>query len=227
MMALDPVESPILTSDDALIALVRLSARVAAGTEAQVREGCAECVATDVPLPWVEEMLLQSYLFCGFPRTLNATREWRRVSGVAAPVTEDLPAPDLRRWREQGEATCATVYGRFYAKLRQNIATLHPALDEWMIVEGYGKIISRPGLELRLRELCVVAACVAAGQDRQLHSHLHGALNAGASEAEVRTTLRALVGVVGDDDLHRASLLFDRVLGKSAGTSGGSQLEGM
>lgn len=226
MMALDPEASPILTSDDALAALVRLSARVAAGTETEVRAGCAECLVADVPLAWVEEMLLQSYLFCGFPRTLNATREWRRVSGVAAPVAEDLSAPDLRRWREQGEATCAIVYGRFYDKLRQNIATLHPALDEWMIVEGYGKIISRPGLELRLRELCVVAACVAAAQDRQLHSHLHGALNAGASEAEVRATLGALVGVVGEDDLHRARLLFDRVIGKSPGTSDGSPFEG-
>lgn len=214
MMTLGPAGTPILTDDEAVVALVRLAARVAAGTEAEVREGCAECVAMDVPLPWVEEMLLQSYLFCGFPRTLNATREWRRVSGVDAPVCEDLPAPDLGRWRTQGEATCAIVYGRFYEKLRKNIATLHPALDEWMIVEGYGKTISRPGLELRLRELCVVAACVAAGQDRQLHSHLHGASNAGASEADVRMTFRALVGVVGADHLHRARLLFDRVLGK-------------
>lgn len=200
----------------ALAALVRLSARIAALGEAEVRVGCAECLRANVPVAWVEEMLLQSYLFCGFPRTLNAMREWRRVSGVGAPAAEELPAPDLERWREQGEATCATVYGKFYEKLRHNIGELHPALDDWMIVEGYGKIISRPGLELRLRELCVVAACVAAGQDRQLHSHLHGALNAGASIEEVDGTLRALEGVVAADDLRRAHLLFDRVTGKSS-----------
>ena len=39
-----------------------------------------------VPVPWVEEVILQSYLFAGFPRALNAAREWRRVSGVAAPA---------------------------------------------------------------------------------------------------------------------------------------------
>ncbi len=195
-------------------ALVRLAARIAAGSEEQVRAACTDCVEADTPTPWVEESILQAYLFAGFPRALNAAREWRRISGVAAPAAEELPAPDLSRWREQGEGTCEIVYGRFYEKLRQNIAHLHPALDEWMIVEGYGKILSRPGLELRLRELCIVAACVASGQDRQLHSHLHGALNAGAGADEVKGVLEAIEGAVEGEHLARARLLLARVLGK-------------
>ncbi len=195
-------------------ALVRLSAVIAGGSEEEVRVACAVCLEVDVPNAWVEETILQSYLFAGFPRTLNATREWRRVSGVTAPAAELLPEPDLDRWREQGEATCRQVYGKFYEKLRYNIHALHPALDEWMVVEGYGKILSRPGLELRLRELCVVAACVAAGQDRQLHSHLHGALNTGSTPNEVAAALDALDGVVNVDNLRRARLLLERVVGK-------------
>lgn len=207
-----PARTPALSPDVA--ALVRLSARIAAGTELEMRVACHEAVAAKVPTAWVEEAILQSYLFAGFPRALNATREWRRVSGVAAPEQGELSAPDLERWRADGEATCATVYGKFYEKLRHNIVALHPALDEWMIVEGYGKILSRPGLELRLRELCIVAACAASGQDRQLHSHLHGALNAGALEPELHGTLACLSGVVAADALDRARLLLARVLGK-------------
>ena len=197
-----------------IAALVRFSARIAAGTEPEVRLACQEVLDADTPTPWVEEAVLQAYLFAGFPRALNAAREWRKVSGVAAPAHEDLPAPDLWRWRMQGEQTCETVYGKFYEKLRENIVHLHPALDEWMIVEGYGKILSRPGLELRLRELCIVAACVATGQDRQLHSHLHGALNAGATADEVAGTLDALDGIVEPGMLLRGRLLFARVRGK-------------
>lgn len=181
----------------------------------EVRAACTDCLEAKVPVVWVEEMILQSYLFAGFPRTLNAAREWRRISGVAAPSAKELPAPDLDRWREQGEATCATVYGKFYEKLRHNIALLHPALDEWMIVEGYGKILSRPGLDLVVREFCVIAACVAAGQDRQLHSHLHGALNAGATASEVGEVLEALSGVVDPAHLQRSRMLLARVVGKS------------
>ena len=32
-----------------------------------------------IPAAWVEELVLQTYLFAGFPRALNAMREWRRV----------------------------------------------------------------------------------------------------------------------------------------------------
>ena len=204
--------APPLPADVA--ALVRFSARIASGSEGEVRIACQDVLAADTPTAWVEEAVLQAYLFAGFPRALNAAREWRKVSGIAAPAHEDLPEPDLRRWRQQGEQTCETVYGKFYAKLRQNIVHLHPALDDWMIVEGYGKILSRPGLELRLRELCIVAACVATGQDRQLHSHLHGALNAGATADEVAGTLDAMDGIVEPGMLIRGRLLFGRVRGK-------------
>lgn len=203
----------ILPLDPAVAALVRLSARIARGGEEAMRQGCIECVKANVPVQWVEELLLQSYLFCGFPRTLNATREWRRISGVVAEPADS--GARYEQWRAQGEATCAIVYGQFYEKLRHNIVALHPELDEWMIVEGYGKILSRPGLALTLRELCIVAACVAGSQDRQLHSHLHGSLNAGVPADEVRQSLDALRGVVADDDLTRALLLLERVVGKA------------
>lgn len=203
---------PALPAD--LAALVRLSAVIAAGSEPEIRIACQAALDADVPTPWVEESILQSYLMAGFPRALNAMREWRKVSGSPAPAHEEIPEPSLWRWRTQGEQTCEIVYGKFYQKLRENITHLHPSLDEWMIVEGYGKILSRPGLELRLREMCIVAACVAMGQDRQLHSHLHGALNAGAAAEEIAGVLGALEGVVPAAHLLRARLLFARVLGK-------------
>jgi 4-carboxymuconolactone decarboxylase len=168
----------------------------------------------------VEEVILQSYLFAGFPRALNAAREWRRVvgqvEGWAAPGQGQggVQGRESRDFRVVGEATCALVYGRFYEKLRHNITALHPELDAWMIEEGYGKVLSRPGLDLGRRELCVVAACVAAGQDRQLHSHLHGARNVGTPESAISDTLDALAGVVVEEHRRRAILLWARVRGR-------------
>lgn len=214
--------------DGATAALVRQSARITAGSEEDVRAGFAECNAAKVSPRWQEELVLQSYLFAGFPRALNAAREWRRsqAAGVASRAGERMSGPsladaphesyaDVFDWRERGEVTCETVYGAFYEKLRGNIRGLHEQLDEWMIVEGYGKVLSRPGLDLGRRELCIIAACAAAGQDRQLHSHLHGALNAGVAPDQVKATLAALDGIVSHEALSKALLLFDRVLGKA------------
>jgi 4-carboxymuconolactone decarboxylase len=159
----------------------------------------------------VEEIILQSYLFAGFPRALNAARAWRAASGQAAPV-DDIEAADLDVWRARGEETCAIVYGDSYEKLRQNIRGLHPALDDWMIVDGYGKVLSRPGVDLRTRELCVVAACAVSGQQRQLHSHLRGALNAGASGGELSAVLDALTDLISRDDLVRYRQLLQKIV---------------
>jgi 4-carboxymuconolactone decarboxylase len=194
--------------------LVQLSAAIAAGDEATVRTWFVQA-ARDVPPLHVEELVLQSYLFCGFPRALNAAREWRRVSGRPAPASDE--ADDVSRgeeWRERGEQTCAAVYDGMYEKLRLNVRDLHPALDSWMVVDGYGKVLSRPGLDLPRRELCIVAACAAMGQDRQLHSHLRGALNVGVDPLVLGELLDAVAGLLGPERARSARLLLARILGK-------------
>lgn len=207
----DPPELTLHTLDEATRSLVRLAAIVTAGTESQVRAEVAR-VHHVVPSHWVEELLLQTYLFAGFPRALNAMREWRRLEPVASGAAPD--AGELATWRADGEGTCAVVYGATYERLRHNIRQLHPLLDDWMIVEGYGKVLSRPGLDLARRELCIVAACAAAGQDRQLHSHLHGARNAGASDRTIDATVESLRDLLGEERSRSVELLWARVRGK-------------
>jgi 4-carboxymuconolactone decarboxylase len=206
MMTLSRVRDATLRHlDEPTRLLVRVSAALAGGTEDVVRRELG--AAVDVtPVDWMEELLLQTYLFAGFPRALNGMREWRRLQPLEP--ANDAPRRDVVR---AGEHTCAAVYGDMYHRLRENVRALHPSLDEWMITEGYGKVLSRPGLDLPRRELCIVAACAATSQDRQLQSHLHGARNVGASDAAITDTLSALRGIVGDEHLSRAVRLWARI----------------
>jgi 4-carboxymuconolactone decarboxylase len=208
---------PSLDNDVRL--LVRLAAATAGADEPTTRRVIEEIVGL-ASAESVDEVILQSYLFAGFPRALNAARMWRAASGVPAPSSDDSASPrHAAEWERDGEATCAIVYGRSYEMLRRNVRELHPALDAWMISDGYGKVLSRPGLDLKTRELCIVAACAAAGQQRQLHSHLHGALNSGATPDEVAATLGALSDLVGDEDTRRYKALLDRVVSHRASRS--------
>ena len=192
--------------------LVRIAGAIAGSPEGQVRSLMSEALDEVDPVS-VEEIILQSYLFAGFPRTLNAMRAWRSVSERPAPAIDVEVSPaDFETWRGRGEETCAIVYGESYEKLREHIRELHPALDEWIIVDGYGKVLSRPGVDLRTRELCVVAACAVSGQQRQLHSHLHGALNAGSSPGEIAGVLDALGDLISRDDLARYRQLLQKVV---------------
>src|SRR6476659_10028596 len=142
--------------------LVRLSAAIA-GADEQVTRRVIDEIVGAVSSDLVDEVILQSYLFAGFPRTLNAARMWRAVSVLPAPAADDEAAVrNAGKWESLGEKTCAIVYGDSYEMLRNNVRQLHPALDAWMITDGYGKVLSRPALDLKRRELCIVAACAAA-----------------------------------------------------------------
>ena len=116
-------------------------------------------------------------------------------------------------WQERGEVTCRVVYGRNYDRLRANVRALHPALDAWMVLEGYGRTLSRPGLDLRRRELCTVSQCVVLGAMRQLHSHFRGARHAGAGQEEIRAALEAARPYVTTTVMQQVEALWREVQG--------------
>jgi 4-carboxymuconolactone decarboxylase len=188
--------------DDATAALIQLSAALATGDMAALERALskAEAVANAGA---VEETLLQSYLFLGYPAALRGLGVWRRLSGRPAPA----PSSDAAEWQRRGEATCATVYGGQYERLRENIARLHPDVEQWMLVEGYGKVLGRPGLDLATRELCIVALLAPQEAAPQLYSHLRGALNAGAAETDVESAIRIVTPMLAPD---RAAALMNQ-----------------
>lgn len=165
--------------DEPTRALVRVSVALAT-RGSDIGPVLRAAAAAAEPLA-VEEALLQSYLFLGYPTALRALAEWRRVSSQAPPPARR----DEAEWERRGAATCAVVYGGQYPRLRSNIAALHPDMEQWMLVEGYGKVLSRPGLDLATRELCIIGLLAPQDAGPQLYSHLRGALNAGAAEADV------------------------------------------
>lgn len=157
----------------------------------------------------VEEALLQSYLFLGFPAAIEALRRWRALQPEPPPAA----GGDWREWRGRGEEVCATIYGAAYRRLRENIARFHPDLDDWMVVEGYGKVLGRPRLELRVREMLIVAMLVVAGPPgrRQLRSHLQGALNAGATPQQVEAAIRRAARFAEPEGIELANKLWSNL----------------
>ncbi len=171
---------------EALRALMALCAALGARNKAALTITMDQAAANTDPVD-VEEALLQSYLFVGYPVALQALGMWRERTGheaAAEPANEDRTT-----WRARGEAVCSQVYAGQYDRLRANIARLHPDMERWMLEEGYGKVLGRPGLDLKVRELCVVAVLVGLDTPQQLYSHLRGALNVGATPEEVETTV--------------------------------------
>jgi 4-carboxymuconolactone decarboxylase len=192
--------------------LVRFAAAIAQGDEPELRERVRSLRMAQVPVAWVEELLLQSILMCGYPRALVAIAVWRRFSGVRAPASDAEAAYEhASDWTRRGEATCETIYGSNYEKLREHVRSLHPAVDLWMITEGYGRTLSRPGLDLMRRELCTVAQTAVLETERQLHSHLKGALNAGADPVQIEGVLSVVNPMLSFDSWKKVKELWRSV----------------
>lgn len=180
--------------DEGTAALVALSAAIASHDAAELAAAVDRAAGAGEPAA-AEEVLLQSMLFLGFPAAISAFEVWRRRTGAGAGsgTVQDAGAGSgagADPARVAGEAVCRRIYGDRYGALRERMRSLHPDLDRWIVEHGYGEVLARPALSLRRRELCAVAALARAGKwPKQLSAHLRGALNAGASPAEVEGAL--------------------------------------
>lgn len=135
-----------------------------------------------------EESALMLMLYAGYPAALEGLRVLNGAwPGRARRSREGGPAD----WVKRGEALCSRVYGPSFEKLVPAVHALHPDLARWMIEHGYGRVLSRPGMSARDRELVTVAALSALGWERQLVSHLLGARRVGATLDEVQGALAA------------------------------------
>jgi len=200
-------------------ALVRVAAAIAEGKIPELKARLAAAQDAGVPPLWIDELLLQSMLVVGYPLALVAFAVWREVSGPlpdeGGPDAEQLAHEDWEAWTVRGAAVCREVYGRAYHKLLLNLRVLHPALEDLVLVDAYGKVIGRPGLDMKRRELCTVAAIAVLGTAQQLHSHLRGALNVGASAAEVEGVLALVEPDLDPEHGHRAYVQWEDVKRRS------------
>jgi alkylhydroperoxidase/carboxymuconolactone decarboxylase family protein YurZ len=73
-----------------------------------------------------------------------------------------------------------------------------------MLLEGYGKTLSRPGLSATVREYCVVGILTTTRMWRQLRSHAIGAVNVGGTRAGVRRSIELCEPVAGAETVREA-----------------------
>lgn len=165
---------------DLLIRLCRLELALHEGDLEGTRRGLEDCLARGANPALLMEWALQIHLFDGFPASIEALRLLAELDGPvprAAVLREESP-PDQRRRR--GEELFRQVYGNHAAEVKQALAGRSPELLEWILDHGYGRVLSRPGLDPADREVLAVAILARKGWRHQLRAHLRGALACGA-----------------------------------------------
>ncbi len=73
-----------------------------------------------------------------------------------------------------------------YKNLEKELEDIAPDMARYVAEFPYGDIYSRPGLNLKTRELVTIASITTLGSAPvHLESHIHGALNVGCSPQEI------------------------------------------
>jgi len=144
------------------------------------------------------EVLLQGYLFCGYPKAIESfscmkevLNEKKKLYTANIEPVHFVDSDDLIR---RGEMLSRKVHKDKFEKIKNKISELCPDLGYLMIAEGYGHVLSRGGLNLKLRELAVVATLTSLSAARQLNSHIRGARNVGCGDYEIYEAI--ITGIV-------------------------------
>ena len=99
---------------------------------------------------------------------------------------------------ERGQRALAEIDGEAGQAVIDSLADIAPDLARSVIEFAFGDVYSRPGLDLRAREIATIAALTAMGNARpQLKVHINAGINVGLSQQEVVETIMQMVVYAG------------------------------
>ncbi|MFC8511334.1 carboxymuconolactone decarboxylase family protein [Streptomyces sp. NPDC057411] len=185
--------------------IVNVAALTAMGTAApQLRFHIDGALTVGVTRTEIVETIMHMSVYAGFPAALNGIAAAREVFAARPETAEEpqesriRPAETSQERYERGRAALARVDGHAGEQVVASLADLAPDLARYIIEFCFADIYSRPGLDLKTRELATVAACTALGTaGPQLRVHLHGLLNVGGTREEAVETIMQMAGYAG------------------------------
>ena len=111
-------------------------------------------------------------------------------------MTNDKKPNDERF--ERGARALASIDGRGGQKVVDALADIAPDFARYLVEFPFGDIYSRPGLDLRAREIATIAALAAMGNAApQLKVHIQAGLNVGLTREEVVEILMQMAVYAG------------------------------
>jgi len=99
---------------------------------------------------------------------------------------------------ERGIALLKQTQGDTAEKLLKSLENIAPDLGRYAAEFAFGDILSRPGLDMKTREMLSVAALTALGTaGPQLRAHIGAALRVGCTREEIVETILQMVVYAG------------------------------
>lgn len=192
--------------DDKDRRLLRLFASIVLGEWSEVTRLRQAAPPGEPDRAW-REAVVQTHVFAGFPRTVEAYGCLDQAGGLGAlDADERLSEPEQP---QRGRALFERIYGEHAPRVRAFLERGHPDFAAWIEGHAYGRVLTRPGLSPAKRELLAVVALAVLGQERQLASHARGAVRCGAEASDVLDALDVVGDLIAPERLERARAVLE------------------
>ncbi|MFT7667934.1 MAG: alkylhydroperoxidase/carboxymuconolactone decarboxylase family protein YurZ [Planctomycetota bacterium] len=188
--------------------LIRLSTAIVLGEWDEVRRLRREECEQGPNRAW-RECVLQTHLFAGFPRLVQAFSVLEEVGGLGEVQANELEG-SLKSEEERGSELFSRIYADQADGLREKLGSYHEDFGNWILEHAYARVLARPGLPADRRELLAACALAALDQDRQLASHARGSLRCGATFEELTAAFDCVQDLIGSERCTRAKRIAER-----------------
>ncbi len=204
-------------------AIIPIAAFAAAGNIPKLEEALNQGLDDGLSISDVKEVLVQSYAYAGFPRSLNALGklmevvESRKERGIkdnpGREPSREIPTGDALL--EAGTANQTKLVGQ---RVEGALFEFAPAADTYLKTHLFGDIFERDNLDWQSRELATVSFLSALpGVESQLQSHIRISRNVGLTTGQLSQAAQVLTERVGADNGQRTRDAIAATLDNSAG----------
>lgn len=199
--------------------IVRISAFTASGDLEDLKISLNDGLDAGLTVNEIKEILVHTYAYCGFPRSLNGMGGFmnvlseREAKGIKDEIGRDItPIPSNRNSVEYGTEVQTKLVG---APVQGGIYNFAPAVDEFLKGHLFGDLFGRDILDFQTREIVTIAALGnMSGVNPQLAAHFNLGMNAGLTKEQINGIIDVFDKKIGKKQGKNAREIFDKIIKK-------------
>ena len=197
--------------------VVRISAFTASGDLENLKISLNDGLDAGLTVNEIKEILVHTYAYCGFPRSLNGIGVFmnvlseREAKGIKDEVGRDItPIPRDRNSIEFGTEVQTKLAG---SPVQGGMYDFAPAVDDFLKGHLVGDLFGRDILDFQTREIVTIAVLGnMSGVNPQLAAHFNLGMNAGLTKEQIEGIIDVLDKKVEKEQGKNARKIFEEVI---------------
>lgn len=200
--------------------IVTIASYTGRGDLVHLKTALGEGLGAGLTVNEIKEILVHSYAYCGFPRSLRglqtfiAVLDERKAKGINDEIgREASPITDQRSKYERGRDILAEISGVPADAPKAGYAEFAPIIEQFLKEHLFADIFERDVLTYDEREITTVAILAAmGGVEPMARSHIGICLNLGITPDQLRHLLAIIEKNIGHKEAHAIHIELDGLL---------------